>query len=280
MTTGNGSVAAPYVKAAARDLKAYRKSKNYRNIPIGYSAADIATTRPMLQNYLACGSNTSESLDFFSLNAYSWCGSSSYQQSGYDILEKNSSALNIPIFMSETGCNTVRPRDFADQKAIFGDMADTWSGSIVYEWIEEANNYGLVSYGEKVDPASPSAPPDGFPRSGTPIPVSPDFPNLSSVWKNLNPTGVKASAYNPSLTPVACPDFTSGVWEVQPTATLPSLGQTYKFANANPTGTSKPDASGSQAAASPSKSQGAAPDRASMGFGAALTAVLALFVSL
>lgn len=37
LTTGNGSVAAPYVKAAARDMKAYRNSKNYRNIPVGYS---------------------------------------------------------------------------------------------------------------------------------------------------------------------------------------------------------------------------------------------------
>lgn len=36
--TGNGSAAAPYVKAALRDLKAYRDSKHYRNIPIGYSA--------------------------------------------------------------------------------------------------------------------------------------------------------------------------------------------------------------------------------------------------
>ena len=70
LTTGNGSVAAPYVKAAARDMKAYRNSKNYRNIPVGYSAADISSLRPNLQNYLACGTNSSDALDFFSLNAY------------------------------------------------------------------------------------------------------------------------------------------------------------------------------------------------------------------
>lgn len=100
ITTANGSVTAPYIKAAARDMKAYRDSKNYRNIPIGYSAADIATLRPMLQNYLACGDDTKEAIDFFSLNAYSWCGKSTYEQSGYNVLEQNSTDLHIPIFMS------------------------------------------------------------------------------------------------------------------------------------------------------------------------------------
>jgi hypothetical protein len=285
LTTGNGSVAAPYVKAAARDMKAHRNAKKYRNIPIGYSAADIATLRPMLQNYLACGSNASEALDFFSLNAYSWCGDSSYKTSGYDMLEANSTSYNIPIFMSETGCNVVRPRTFQDQTALYGDMADTWSGSIVYEWIEEANNYGLVSYGAKVDPASPSAPPDGFPRSGTPTPVDPDFANLSNVWKTLSPTGVKESAYNPTNSAPECPPQTSGVWEVNPTSALPTLGQTYNAQVATATGSGSGTArasgtsSGSASQASAS-STGAATDglsRELTGAGAALVAVMAVF---
>lgn len=70
----NQSQAAPYIKAAARDLKAYRDSKNYRKIPVGYSAADIAELRPMLQDYLTCGGNASDNIDFFSLNSYEWCG--------------------------------------------------------------------------------------------------------------------------------------------------------------------------------------------------------------
>ncbi|KAH7412257.1 Glucanosyltransferase-domain-containing protein [Phaeosphaeria sp. MPI-PUGE-AT-0046c] len=259
ITTANGSVTAPYIKAAARDLKAYRDSKSYRKIPIGYSAADIADLRPMLQNYLACGSNTSESLDFFSLNSYSWCGASSYQESGYVQLEKWSEPLHIPIFMSETGCNTNRPRDFKDQEAIYGDMADTWSGSIVYEWIEEQNNYGIVSYGPKVDPKSPSAPPDGFPRSGTPTPVQPDFSNLASVWKNLNPTGVKESAYKPDLSPVSCPAFTADKWEVNPTAPLPTLGQVHNFQQGSQTSAASAGPSGTSSAA-PAGSKGAAPD--------------------
>ena len=68
LTMGNDSVAAPFIKAAARDMKAYRDSKGYRQIPIGYSAADIPALRPNLQNYLACGSNSSETIDFYALN--------------------------------------------------------------------------------------------------------------------------------------------------------------------------------------------------------------------
>ena len=101
----------------------------------------------MLQNYMACGDAPSIS-DFFSLNVYEWCGDSSYDGSGYSMLEQNATSLNIPIFISETGCNKPPPRLFTDQAAIFGqNMSNTWSGAIIYEWIEEANSYGLISYG-------------------------------------------------------------------------------------------------------------------------------------
>jgi hypothetical protein len=60
----NQSLAAPFIKSAARDLKAYRDSKNYRKIPVGYSATDIAELRPWLQDYLTCGGNISENIDF------------------------------------------------------------------------------------------------------------------------------------------------------------------------------------------------------------------------
>ena len=106
----------------------------------------------MLQNYLACGKKEAEAADFYSLNVYEWCGVSTYPGSGYSMLQRNASSYNIPIFISETGCKIPRPRLFADQAAIFGpDMADTWSGAIVYEWIQEANEYGLISYGLLID---------------------------------------------------------------------------------------------------------------------------------
>lgn len=90
-------------------MKAYRDSKGYREIPVGYSAADIASLRPNLQNYLACGTNSSESLDFFALNAYEWCGESSYTTSGYSELNAMVTDYNIPIFFSEVSKSSCRP---------------------------------------------------------------------------------------------------------------------------------------------------------------------------
>ncbi|TID13200.1 glycoside hydrolase family 72 protein [Venturia nashicola] len=273
ITTANGSVAAPFVKAAARDVKAYRNAKGYRNIPVGYAAADIASLRPMLQNYLACGTNASEAVDYYCLNAYEWCGASSYTQSGYNLITEQIHDYNVPIFFSETGCNTVPPRTWNDQAAIFGpDMAPYWSGSIIYEWIEEQNNYGIVNYGPKVDP---SLAPDGFPRSGTPTPVVPDFTNLANQWKTLTPSGVKESAYNPTLTAPACPAQTPGVWEVNGNVPLPTLGQTYGAAAVG--GSATATATGAKASASATKAGGASPAKEIKGMGLGLAGVLVGF---
>lgn len=206
--------------------------------------ADVPGLRPMLQNYLACGEDDAERAEFYSLNVYEWCGVSSYDGSGYSELEKNATGYNVPIFVSETGCREPRPRLFTDQSAILGpEMAGTWSGAIVYEWIEETNNYGLISYGPKVDPQVSTDALEGYPRSGTPSSMSPDYGNLKSQWATLNPTGVKLSAYSASasITPPACPTSTAGGWIVNGNARLPSLGQTLDSAatasGATPTAT-------------------------------------------
>ncbi|KAK0975337.1 hypothetical protein LTS01_013883 [Friedmanniomyces endolithicus] len=268
LTTGASSVAAPYVKAAATDMKAYRNSKGYRNIPIGYSAADIADLRPNLQNYLACGSNSSEALDFFALNAYEWCGQSTYDTSGYQFLQQNASNYNIPIYFSETGCQTPKPRTFDDQAAILGsDMDGTWSGAIIYEWIEETNDYGLISYGASAGPtATGNGVVAGYTRTGTPTPISPDFENLSTHWATLTPTGVSMSAYSPSATAPSCPAFTSGAWLVSGDVPLPtigavshSVGSTSAASSATSTGgsaTSQSSQTGSQSSSGSSGSSG------------------------
>ncbi|KAF8861213.1 hypothetical protein BDZ45DRAFT_281859 [Acephala macrosclerotiorum] len=206
------SNAALYVKASALDLKKYRDGKGYREIPVGYTGADVNALQPYLQNYLACGSY---GIDFFGQNNYAWCGDSSFTASGYSNEYADASNLNIPIFFSEVGCNTVKPRPFTDQAAILGaDMDNLWSGAIVYEWLEEVDDYGLVGYTST-----------GV-LSGTPTPMpSGGFSNLMSQWGTLTPTGTPSSLYTPNGTPPSCPSSTTSGWAINGDVALPTLNK-------------------------------------------------------
>jgi hypothetical protein len=163
------------------------------------------------------------------------CGDSTYETSGYIFLQQNASEYNIPIFFSETGCNVGTARTFDDQAAIFGDkMVDTWSGAIIYEWIQETNNYGLVDYSLSQSSASAIDGADAaFGRNGTPQPRNPDFENLSKHWATLTPTGVRADDYKPSLSAPVCPEFTTGAWQVKADAQLPTIGYGSKAASSS-----------------------------------------------
>ncbi len=282
IATNNESSAAPYIKAAAHDMKAYRKSKKYRDIPVGYSAADIAELRPMLQDYLTCGGDDADTIDFFSLNSYEWCDPSTYSTSGYTNLQSMAEGFPVPIFFSETGCNVPGPRLFADQAAIFGpEMVNDWSGAIIYEWIQEANDYGLITYGS--GEAS-----DSVPRNGTPTAISPDFENLKSQWATLHPTGVVSSAYNAasSVSSRACPAATAGGWEVDGNVALPTLGATVVATKTGGTGTTAMGTGSSASATGSAKSSAASlASNSLMGFfnreftaaGAALAGVMIVF---
>jgi 1,3-beta-glucanosyltransferase GAS5 len=73
----NTTYASTWVKATTRDMKAYIAKQCSRSIPVGYSAADVAENRLPLAEYLNCGPS-SETVDFYAFNSYSWCGNSSY----------------------------------------------------------------------------------------------------------------------------------------------------------------------------------------------------------
>jgi hypothetical protein len=87
---------APYVKAVTRDMKNYIRSRKYRAIPVGYSAADVAENQQLMAQYMNCGTDDQRS-DFYAINDYSWCDPSSYSQSGWDQLVKNYAGYGIPI---------------------------------------------------------------------------------------------------------------------------------------------------------------------------------------
>lgn len=220
-------------------MKAYRDSKGYRKIPIGYSAADIKELRPMLQNYLTCGGNSSETIDFFGINSYSWCDPSTFEESSYNQLQEQAKAFPVPIFFTETGCNVPGPRVWHDQDAIFGkEMVDDWSGAIIYEWIQEQNNYGIISYGPPVgDPSrNDKTVFDNWTRQGTPTPKSPDYDNLKTKWASIKPTGVHRDSYDPSqVSTRECPTSTEGGWwQVPGNVRLPAMDETVTSLGSSP----------------------------------------------
>jgi 1,3-beta-glucanosyltransferase GAS1 len=138
----NNTGASAFVKAAVRDMKSYIKQKQYRPMYVGYATNDDATIREEMADYFNCGS-PDQAIDFWGYNIYSWCGDSSFTESGYSDRVKEFSNYSVPSFFAEYGCNTVQPRKFTEVGTIFGSqMTGVFSGGIVYMWFQEANDYG------------------------------------------------------------------------------------------------------------------------------------------
>ncbi|KAK7416490.1 1,3-beta-glucanosyltransferase [Neonectria punicea] len=138
---------APYVKAVTRDMKNYMKERKLRNVPVGYSAADVSSNRMQTAQYMNCGTNDMRS-DFFAFNDYSWCNSD-FETSGWDVKVKNFTDYGLPIFLSEYGCIKNRPRTFEEVEAMMSsEMSGVYSGGLLYEYSIEDNKYGIVSIGK------------------------------------------------------------------------------------------------------------------------------------
>ncbi|KAF8243285.1 glycolipid anchored surface protein GAS1 [Wilcoxina mikolae CBS 423.85] len=213
--------AATYVKAVTRDMRKYIKARKLRSIPVGYSAADVAENRMEMAKYLNCGDDADARSDFFAVNDYSWCGSSSFTTSNWDAKVKNYTDYSIPIFLSEYGCNKPSPRQFGEVKTLYSDlMSGVFSGGLVYEYSQEPNNFGLVEISKDR-------------KSVTKLG---DFDALKKqLLAAKNPSG--DGGYQTNLKPADCPQKSSN-WEAD--NTLPSLPtaaeQYYVSFHATPSG--------------------------------------------
>ncbi|KAJ2395670.1 40S ribosomal protein S27 [Coemansia sp. RSA 2603] len=183
----NNTDTSAFVKAALRDVKAYIKSKNL-SIPVGYATNDDADIRWQLQTYFDCGSEE-EQADFYGVNLYEWCGNTAtFESSGYVDVVKNFTNWDVPVLLTEYGCNAVKPRTFPEIASIYGtDMTSTFSGGFVYEYVEEDNEYGLVSV------------------SGNTGKKTADYDNFKKALAAVNPKGVTMNSYTPSGKQQSCP---------------------------------------------------------------------------
>ncbi|CAA7259990.1 unnamed protein product [Cyclocybe aegerita] len=143
---------APYVKAAARDTKAYLKSQDSSAL-VGYAAINGASNwREPLANYLSCdltGSNSdATAIDLYGLNDYSWCGDSNFQSS-YAGITNAFANYNVVAYLSEFGCISSPPRLWTESGALFGsDMNTVWSGGIAFSYFpaqSAAGQFGMVT---------------------------------------------------------------------------------------------------------------------------------------
>lgn len=90
------------MKAVIRDMKNYIEYNSPRPIPVGYSAADDLKYRMPFSEYLECvDTSPSDSVDFYGVNSYQWCGEQTFYTSGYNVLVDDYSKYTRPVFFSE-----------------------------------------------------------------------------------------------------------------------------------------------------------------------------------
>ncbi|KAK0121443.1 hypothetical protein ONS95_009737 [Cadophora gregata] len=204
----NNTIAAPYIKALQRDMKAYISARKYRNIPVGYAAADVAENVDQQLAYFDCGPDGVRG-DFFALNDYSWCDPNTFTGAGWDKKVERYTGYGAPIFMAEFGCITNR-RDWNEVAALYSsNMTSVYSGGLAYEYTTEANGFGLVST-----------------TNGNVAPNA-DFTRLEAAYKKTpNPEG--DGGYNPTTTASECPPA-SDDWEVTNDLipAMPALAQKF-----------------------------------------------------
>jgi 1,3-beta-glucanosyltransferase GAS1 len=191
----NGTDATPYIKAAARDIKAYLASKSSSAL-VGYAAIDGSPDwRDPVANYLSCdptgGNSGASAIDLYGLNNYEWCGSSSFEAS-YAGTNGDYAGYNVAAYFSEFGCLKNPPRLWTEAGALFsGNMSPVWSGGLAFSYFpaqSAAGQFGMVTISS----------------DGKTVTTSPDFDALKTQYGQLSPPN-SPSKSSAATTYPACP---------------------------------------------------------------------------
>ncbi|OXG33135.1 1,3-beta-glucanosyltransferase [Cryptococcus neoformans] len=162
--------AAPFVKAAARDIKAYLKSVGSSAL-VGYAAVDGEPDfRNSLAEYLTCGGD-SIAVDLYGLNNYEWCGNQNINSSNWNTITEGFSDLPVATYMSEFGCITSPPRLWTEVAALFASpVSDVFSGGVAFSYFPTSDNYGMVTI-----------------SGNDTVTVSDDFTRLATQYNSTSP---------------------------------------------------------------------------------------------
>jgi len=194
--TANGTTAAAYVKAAARDIKTYLKSKSSTAL-VAYAAINApASWRLPLANYLSCdisGTGSGDTaIDLYGLNNYQWCGNSTFEDA-YAGINSDYASYNIPSYFSEFGCISSPPRVWTEVGALFSSqMSDIWSGGIAFSYFpasSAAGQFGMVTISS----------------DGRTVTTSADFDNLVTQYGQVTPPNTPSQAAAGSTDFPVCP---------------------------------------------------------------------------
>ncbi|KAK4686291.1 hypothetical protein P7C73_g3844, partial [Tremellales sp. Uapishka_1] len=177
-----------FVKAAARDVKAYLKSVGSTAL-VGYSAVDgDPDFRNALAEYMTCGGD-SISVDIYGLNNYEWCGNETLTSSHWDTITSGFANLSVATYMSEFGCITNPPRIWNEVTALFASpVSDVFSGGVAFSYFPTSDGYGMVT----------------FSTDGSTVTTSDDFTRLAAEYKGTTPPNSPAQS-SASTTATTCP---------------------------------------------------------------------------
>ncbi|KAJ7152709.1 1,3-beta-glucanosyltransferase [Mycena crocata] len=197
--------AAPFITAAARDVRAYLNSISSSAL-VGYAAMDGPSAWvDNVADFLACDRSSSSpaaAIDLYGLNNYEWCGDD--DKATFNSLNSRFADYDVAAYFSEFGsedCNPA-PRIWTEIPVMFSEpMTDVWSGGLAFSY------FGAISKGHEFGIATLSA-------DNSTVTTNGDFDNLATQFNavtfvNKPPKNSVAAGTLP-----ACPAASPPAWPV------------------------------------------------------------------
>ncbi|KAF7300515.1 1,3-beta-glucanosyltransferase [Mycena chlorophos] len=208
--TSTTSEAAPFIMAAARDVKAYLNSIQSSAL-VGYAAINGNDT--FVDNnaqFLACDHPDGDggAIDLYGLNDYQWCGNASSDT--FDSLNQRFANYPVAAYFSEFGGENCNPgvRVWTEVPVMFSaPMTNVWSGGAAFGY------FSAMSQGHQFGMATLSS-------DNTSITTDADFTNLVSEYTALGtnfPTTPPQSAQPKTDNLPSCPTG----WGITASGALP-----------------------------------------------------------